>query len=110
MQSVIYQLTLVIGLGTLAVLLIRGVSLQEALIRSGLVLVVVLFLLIIAGNILRLSMRSRETGDEEAAAAEPIEHKAAEPARRVAGPPGRVARPIEPVEENESEGGQAAGT
>ncbi len=60
MQSAIYQLTLVIGLGTLAILLIRGVSLPEALVRSGLVLVVVLFLLIIAGSILRLSMRPRE--------------------------------------------------
>ena len=93
----------------LAILLIRGVSLQEALIRSGLVLVVVLFLLIIAGNILRLSMRPRETEEEEAAEAEPIEHKA-EPAGRVAGLPGSVAKPIEPVKENESEGGQAAGT
>ncbi len=102
MQSVIYQLTLVIGLAMLAILLIRGVSLQEALIRSGLVLVVVLFLLIIAGNILRLSMSDRETEEEELEEAEPIEHEA-EPARRVAGP-------IEPVKENESEGGQAAGT
>ncbi len=109
MQSVIYQLTLVIGLGTLAVLLIKGVSLQEALVRSGLVLVAVLFLLIIAGNILRFSMRSRGTEEEEAAKAEPIEHKA-EPARRVVEPAGRVAGPIEPVKENESEGGQAAGT
>ena len=109
MQSAIYQLTLVIGLGILAVLLIRGYSLQEALVRSGLVLVAVLFLLIIAGNILRFSMRSRGTEEEEAAEAEPIEHKA-EPAGRVVEPAGRVARPIEPVKENESEGGQAAGT
>ena len=93
----------------LAILLIRGYSLQEALTRSGLVLVAVLFLLIVAGNILRLSMRSRETGEEEAAEVEPIEHEA-EPAGRVAGPPGSVAEPIEPVKENESEGGQAAET
>ncbi len=100
----------------LAILLIRGVSLQEALIRSGLVLVVVLFLLIIAGNILRLSMRDRETEEEEVAEAEPIEHEAepieqeTEPAKRVEGPAGPVGGPIEPVKENESEGGQAAGT
>ena len=93
MQSVIYQLTLVIGLAMLAILLIRGVSLQEALIRSGLVLVAVLFLLIIAGNILRLSMRSRET--EEGEIAESFEDEA---------------EPIEPVKDEESEGSQATGT
>lgn len=60
MQAAIYQLTLVIGLSTLAILLVRGVSLQVALVRSGMVLVVVLILLIIAGSILRLSMRPRE--------------------------------------------------
>ncbi len=109
MQSAIYQLTLVIGLGTLAVLLIRGVSLQEALIRSGLVLVVVLFLLIIAGNILRLSMRPRETEEEEIEEAKPVEHEAGS-VGRVAWPLGRMTKPVEPVEENESEGSQAAGT
>ena len=93
MQSAIYQLTLVIGLGILAVLLIRGYSLQEALARSGLVLVAVLFLLIVAGNILRFSMRSRGTEEEETA--EPIEHEAG---------------PIEPVKDEESEGSQATGT
>lgn len=79
----------------LAILLIRGYSLQEALIRSGLVLVVVLFLLIVAGNIIRLSMRSRETGEEEIEIAEPIEHEAGT---------------VESVEEKESEGSQATGT
>ncbi len=64
MQKAIYQFTLIIGLFTLAILLIRGVSLQQALIRSGLVLVAVLFVLIIAGNILRLSMRPKETEEE----------------------------------------------
>jgi len=64
MQKAIYQFTLIIGLFTLAILLIRGVSLQQALIRSGLVLMAVLFLLIIAGNILRLSMRPKETEEE----------------------------------------------
>jgi len=86
MQSAIYQLTLVIGLAILAILLIRGYSLQEALVRSGLVLVAVLFLLIVAGNILRLSMRPRESEEE------PTEE------------------PIEPASNNESEDSQAAGT
>lgn len=60
MQAVIYQLTLVIGLGTLVILLLRGYGLQEALTRSALVLVAVLFILIIAGNVMRLSLRQRE--------------------------------------------------
>ena len=53
MQSAIYQLSLVVGLGTLAILLIRGYSLMTALQRSGLVLVVVLMILLFAGNIIR---------------------------------------------------------
>jgi hypothetical protein len=53
MQTAIYQLSLVLGLGTLAVLLIRGYSLMTALQRSGLVLVVVLIILLFAGNIIR---------------------------------------------------------
>ncbi len=60
MQAIIYQLTLVIGLGTLVILLLRGYGLQEALTRSALVLVAVLFILIIAGNVMRLSLRQRE--------------------------------------------------
>jgi len=64
MQSAIYQLALIIGLGTLAVLLLRGMSLLTALYRSGLVLVAVLFILIIAGNVLRLGMRPKEPGEE----------------------------------------------
>ncbi len=59
MQAVIYQLTLVMGLGTLIVLLLRGYSLQASIIRSGLVLVAVLILMIVAANILRVSMRTR---------------------------------------------------
>lgn len=86
MQAAIFQLTLVIGLATLAVLLIRGYSLQEALVRSGLVLAAVLFLLIIAGNILRFSMRPRETEEET------------------------TAKSVEQVGENESEGSETAGT
>lgn len=53
MTSAIYQLSLVIGLGTLAVLLIRGVTLMTALQRSGLVLIIVLVLLLFAGTIIR---------------------------------------------------------
>ncbi len=71
MQSAIYQLSLIIGLGTLAVLLLTGKSLLTALYRSGLVLVAVLFILIIAGNILRLGMRPKET--EEGPTEEPTE-------------------------------------
>ena len=100
MQSAIYQLTLVIGLAMLAILLIRGYSLQEALIRSGLVLVAVLFLLIIAGNILRLSMRSREAEEGETAESFEPETESFEP----------EAGAIEPVEDEESEGSQATGT
>lgn len=59
MQAVIYQLTLVMGLGTLIVLLLRGYSLQASIIRSGLVLVAVLILMIVAASILRVSMRTR---------------------------------------------------
>ena len=53
MQKAIYQLSLVLGLGTLAVLLIRGYSLMTALQRSGLVLVTVLVILLFAGNFIR---------------------------------------------------------
>lgn len=53
MQTAIYQLSLVIGLGTLAILLIRGYSLMTALQRSGLVLIVVLVILLFAGNVIR---------------------------------------------------------
>ncbi|UCH09886.1 MAG: hypothetical protein JSU61_11825 [Fidelibacterota bacterium] len=64
MQTVIYQLALIIGLGTLAILLVRGYPLLTALYRSGFVLVAVLILLIVAGNILRLGMRSKVQEEE----------------------------------------------
>ena len=64
MQSAIYQLALIIGLGTLAVLLVRGYPLLTALYRSGFVLVAVLILLIVAGNILRLGMRPKVEEEE----------------------------------------------
>lgn len=63
MQSAIYQLSLVIGLGTLAVLLIRGYSLMTALQRSGLVLVSVLILLVFAGNVIRWSINPGQNSD-----------------------------------------------
>ena len=56
MKTAIYQLSLIIGLGTLAVLLIRGYSLMTALQRSGLVLVTVLVILLFAGNFIRWSV------------------------------------------------------
>ncbi|MFB0515245.1 MAG: hypothetical protein ACETWG_01425 [Candidatus Neomarinimicrobiota bacterium] len=65
MQSAIYQLALIIGLGTLAVLLLRGMSLLTALYRSGLVLGAVLLILLVAGNILRLGMRPKGPGEEQ---------------------------------------------
>ena len=64
MQSAIYQLSLVIGLGTLAVLLIRGYSLMTALSRSGLVLVTVLILLVLAGNVIRWSIHPGQNLNE----------------------------------------------
>lgn len=63
MQAAIYQLALIIGLGTLAVLLIRGFPLLTALFRSGIVLMVVLIILVIAGGILRLGVQPK--GEDE---------------------------------------------
>lgn len=64
MQSAIYQLALIIGLGTLAVLLIRGFPLLTALFRSGIVLMGVLIILVIAGGILRLGVQPKEEGQD----------------------------------------------
>ena len=63
MQAAIYQLALIIGLGTLAVLLIRGFDLLTALFRSGIVLMGVLIILVIAGGILRLGVQTKEEGE-----------------------------------------------
>ena len=52
MQSALHQLAMVIGVGTLGVLLLRGYSLTTALFRSGIVLILVMILLIIANAIL----------------------------------------------------------
>ena len=67
MQSAIYQISLIIGLGTLAFLLLRGYSLLTALFRSGIVLMAVLIVLIVAGGILRMGMRSKEEQEEPTA-------------------------------------------
>ncbi len=52
MQSALYQLAMVIGVGTLGVLLLRGYSLTVALFRSGIVLIAVMVMLIMANAIL----------------------------------------------------------
>ncbi len=53
MSSTIYQMTLIIGMGTLITLLIRGMSLGIALYRSVVVIMVMLGLLLVAGFIVR---------------------------------------------------------
>ena len=73
MMSAIYQLSLVISMAVLAVLLLRGYSLFNAITRSGVVLVAVLFLLIIAGNILQWSLQARQpTSEDQEQAIEPV--------------------------------------
>lgn len=73
MLSAIYQLSLVISMAVLAVLLLRGYTLLTALYRSGLVLVAVLFLLIIAGNILQWSIQARQlTLEDQEQPPEPV--------------------------------------
>lgn len=73
MISAIYQLSLVISMAVLAVLLLRGYTLLTALYRSGLVLVAVLFLLMIAGNILRWSIQVRQlTSENQEQPPEPV--------------------------------------
>ncbi len=53
MNATIYQMTLIIGMGTLITLLIRGMSLGIALYRSVVVILVMLGLLLVAGFIVR---------------------------------------------------------
>ena len=82
MFVIIFQLALVIGLGILALLLIRGTSLGTALFRSGVVLVVVLFLLAIAGKIWQLSIQRREATEKpenETTPAQPLEVQTVQP-------------------------------
>lgn len=65
MQSTIYQLSLVVGMGTLAILLIRGYSLMIALQRSGLVLISVLMVLLFSGVIIRWSVQPKPLGEDD---------------------------------------------
>ncbi|MEE9466676.1 MAG: hypothetical protein V3W14_13995 [Candidatus Neomarinimicrobiota bacterium] len=51
MNTASYQLALLIGMGTLATLLIRGMSLMTAVYRSVVVVLIMLGLLIVAGFI-----------------------------------------------------------
>ena len=82
MFVIIFQLALVIGLGILALLLLQGHSLITALFRSGVVLVVVLFLLAIAGKVWQISMQRRAAAkgpENETAPAQPLEVQTAQP-------------------------------
>ena len=73
MISAIYQLSLVISMAVLAVLLLRGYTLFNAITRSAVVLVAVLFLLIIAGNILQWSLQGRQsTSEDQEQSLEPV--------------------------------------
>ena len=49
MNAAIYQLALIIGMGTLAILLMRGMSLLTAIYRSALVLGIMFAILIVSG-------------------------------------------------------------
>ncbi len=51
MNSIVYQLALIFGMGTLATLLIRGMGLITALYRSVVVLMVLLGLMVVAGYV-----------------------------------------------------------
>lgn len=76
MQNAIYQFSLIIGMGTLAVLLIRGYSLMIALQRSGLVLIIVLIVLVFAGNVIKFGIQpgsNLEESESENEAANPPE-------------------------------------
>ncbi len=64
MSSTIYQMTLIIGMGTLITLLIRGMSLGIALYRSVVVILVMLGLLLLAGFIVRWATITRPESSE----------------------------------------------
>ena len=64
MHSAIYQFSLIVGMGTLAVLLIRGYSLMIALQRSGLVLIIVLIVLVFSANVIKFGIRPGSNLDE----------------------------------------------
>jgi len=60
MNTATYQLALLIGMGTLATLLIRGMSLFTALYRSVVVVLIMLGLLIVAGFVVRWATVRRQ--------------------------------------------------
>ncbi len=64
MSSTIYQMTLIIVMGTLITLLIRGMSLGIALYRSMVVILVMLGLLLAAGIIVKWATVATPTGSE----------------------------------------------
>ncbi len=64
MSSTIYQMTLIIGMGTLITLLIRGMSLGIALYRSMVVILVRLGLLLVAGFIVRWATMAKPQSSE----------------------------------------------
>lgn len=64
MQNAIYQFSLIVGMGTLSVLLIRGYTLMVALQRSGLVLIIVLIVLVFAANIIKFGIQPGSNLDE----------------------------------------------
>lgn len=64
MQSALYQLAMVIGVGTLGVLLLRGYSLTIALFRSGMVLIISMIMLIMANALLSWIMTPTVKNDK----------------------------------------------
>ena len=80
MQNAIYQFSLIIGMGTLAVLLIRGYSLMIALQRSGLVLIIVLIVLVFAGNVIKFGIQPGSNLEELES-----ENEAAKPPEQIPG-------------------------
>ncbi|MCK4579014.1 MAG: hypothetical protein KAU50_09500 [Candidatus Marinimicrobia bacterium] len=74
MNTAIYQLALIIGMGTLAILLMRGMSLLTALYRSALVLGIMLAILVVSGIVISWATTRRpETRDIDEASDEVAE-------------------------------------
>lgn len=63
MQSAMHQLAMMIGVGTLGVLLLRGYSLTVALFRSGIVLIIAMIMLIMANALLTWIMTPSVNND-----------------------------------------------
>jgi cytoskeletal protein RodZ len=109
MFVIIFQLALVIGLGMLALLLLQGRPLLTALFRSGVVLVVVLFLLAIAGKIWQISIQRREEvqkPEKEAAQDQPRQRQAtrSEMASRQGRPVADSNQEVSPTTQNDDQG------